>query len=424
MKLLLLTPQLPYPPRQGTTIRNFYLLKYLAQRHTVDLLSFCAPGEALAADSPLYTLCRRVATLPQPVRTTRQRLLDTIGSRLPDMARRLDDPAMHRLAQQWVSEEGYDVAQVEGIEMAQYGASVAQSRRQSRPIVVFDNHNCEYLLQKRNALTDLGNWRRWPAALYSLIQWQKLRRYEAACCRQADAVLAVSQADRAALERLVPGLNVTEIRNGIDLDAYQPTEPAPPQPPFKLLFTGKMDYRPNIDAVLWFGDAVLPLIQQQEPGVRFQIVGLNPHPRLAPLRANPAVEITGGVPDMRPYFAGATVCVIPMRVGGGTRLKALEAMACAKPIVSTSLGVEGIPVTDGRELLLADTPAAFAAATLEIIAAARQGARRGGGRVSGLGLRARRFVEAHYGWAQIMPGLERVYEATLTTRGQARHTES
>lgn len=424
MKLLLFTPQLPYPPHQGTTIRNFYLLKHLAQRHTVDLLSFLAPGEALAPDSPLHTLCRRVATLPQPVRTTRQRLFDTIGSRLPDMARRLDDPAMHQLAQQWVAEEGYDVVQIEGIEMAQYGASATQSRRQGRPIVVFDNHNCEYLLQKRNALTDLRNWRRWPAAAYSLVQWQKLRRYEAACCRQADAVLAVSQADRVALERLVRGLSVTEIRNGIDLDAYQPTEPAPPRPPFKLLFTGKMDYRPNIDAVLWFGRAVLPLIQQQEPNVRFQIVGLNPHARLDELRANPAIEITGGVPDVRPYFAGATVCVIPMRVGGGTRLKALEAMACAKPIVSTSLGVEGIPVTHGQELLLADTPAAFAAATLAILAAARQGARHEGGRVRGLGLRARRFVEAQYSWTQIMPGLERVYEATLATGAHARHTES
>lgn len=289
-------------------------------------------------------------------------------------------------------------------------------------MVVFDDHNCEYLLQKRNALTDLGNWRRWPAAAYSLIQWQKLCRYEAFCCRMADAVLAVSHADRAALELLVPGLTVTEIRNGIDLDAYQPTVTPSAQPPFNLLFTGKMDYRPNIDAVLWFGREVLPLIQRQEPNVHFQVVGLNPHARLDELRANPAIEITGGVPDVRPYFAAATVCVIPMRVGGGTRLKALEAMACGKAIVSTTLGVEGIPVTHGQELLLADTAPTFATATLAVITVAQHDAHHDARPISGLGLHARRFVEAHYSWAQIMPALEEVYEATLATRVDAYHT--
>ena len=181
----------------------------------------------------------------------------------------------------------------------------------------------------------------------------------------------------------------------------------PPVDPPRLVFTGKMDYRPNIDAVLWFGREVLPLVVAREPAVRFQIVGMNPHPRLDELRANPAVEITGAVADTRPYIYGAAAYVIPMRVGGGTRFKALEAMASARAIVSTRLGVEGIPVQSGQELLLADTPADFAAAVLRLIADAR-----GAGHLhSELGRQARRFVAEQYGWPAIVPRLEEVIRA-------------
>ncbi len=167
---------------------------------------------------------------------------------------------------------------------------------------------------------------------------------------------------------LAPGLDITVVSNGIDLAAYTPQTELPPVDPPRIVFTGKMDYRPNIDAALWFGREVLPLVTAAEPAVRFQIVGMNPHPRLDELRTNPAVEITGAVPDTRPYIYAAAAYVIPMRVGGGTRFKALEAMASARAIVSTQLGVEGIPVRSGQELLLADTPADFAAAVLRLIA--------------------------------------------------------
>jgi polysaccharide biosynthesis protein PslH len=398
MKLLVLTPQLPYPPRQGTTIRNFFLLKHLAARHRVDLLTFLAPDEQLTADNPLHQLCGRVAALPQPLRRSAQRALDTLRSPLPDMALRLEDAAMHRQVRSWLAGEQYDLVQIEGIEMAQYGLGITGGA--GRPLVVFDDHNCEYLLQKRNALTDLRQPARWAAAGYSLIQWQKLLRYEAEVCRQAQLVLAVSTADQAALQAIAPEVAVTVIANGIEPEAYTPAPPPAPAPPFRLLFTGKLDYRPNIDAALWFGRTVLPQIQAVEPEVVFEIVGRNPHPRLATLRTNPAVTLTGEVPDVRPYLASATVCLIPMRVGGGTRLKALEAMAAGKAIVSTRLGIEGIPVTHGQELLLADTPADYAAAVLRLI----DDARAGGALAGQLGQCARTLVETHYSWAQSWRG--------------------
>ena len=435
MKILLLTPQLPYPPRQGTTIRNYNLIRELAQHHTIDLLTFLAPGDALDVNSPLHGLCRHIGALPQPVRSSTQRALDTLRSPLPDMGLRLQSAPMHDLVQRWVQTNQYDLVQIEGIEMAQYGLRAVgkvddkltpnysqgrqadQKQMVARPILVFDDHNCEYLLQKRNALTDLSLPRRWAAAAYSLVQWQKLVRYEAHICRQADVVLAVSDADKAALAHLAPGQPITVVSNGIRVREYQGAPSSTPQAGvsgrFNLVFTGKMDYRPNIDAVLWFGRQVLPLIQARTPEVCFQIVGMNPHPRLDVLRANPAIEIVGAVSEAQPYIQNAAVYVIPMRVGGGTRFKALEAMACARPIVSTTLGVEGIPVRDGQELLLADSPQTFADAVVRLLDDAQSGATVN----RQLGEQARRFVENQYDWAQIMPHLEQAYAMAHADRG-------
>lgn len=423
MKILFFTPQLPYPPRQGTTIRNYNLIRALAQHHTIDLLTFLAPGETLEPTNPLTTLCRRIATLAQPVRSLSQRALDTLTARLPDMALRLESAAMYALAQQWTSTERYDIVQVEGIEMAQYGMAVVGKGQQTvgrgeqetamkRPILVFDDHNCEYLLQKRNALTDLRLPRRWIAAAYSLAQWQKLVYYERRICRQADVIVAVSAADKAALQTLAPDAALTIVANGIHVHEYQTAPANPDYAAPRLVFTGKMDYRPNLDAVLWFGRHVLPLIQVQEPQVRFQIVGMNPHRRLDELRANPAIEITGAVPDAQAYIQAAAVYVIPMRVGGGTRFKALEAMATGKPIVSTRLGVEGIPIQHEQQLLLADTPETFAAAVLRLLRDASQDEVL----TRQLGTQARCFVEKYYDWAQIIPRLEQAYADALIAK--------
>ena len=409
MKILFLTPQLPYPPHQGTTIRNYNLIRHLAVQHTIDLLTFVAPDQQPDPASPLYGVCRRIATLPQPVRAARQRIVDTLRSPLPDMALRLESQPMHELVDSWL-QDGYDMVQIEGIEMAQYGFHAlanpaAHKATGKRPLLIFDDHNCEYLLQQRNAFTDLRLPKRWPAALYSLIQWQKLRQYERQICQRADAVLAVSSVDQQALERLAPSLRVSVIANGIDALPDDSTAVQQPTVPPILLFTGKMDYRPNIDAVLWFAEQVLPLILSAVPKVRFQIVGMNPHPRLAGLRQHPAIEITGAVEAIEPYMHAATVYVVPLRVGGGTRFKVLDAMVHGKPIVSTSLGVEGIAVQDGVELLLADTPQPFADAVIRLLHDAAQEQTLG----NQLGQRARQFVLAEYSWQQIVPRLEAVY---------------
>lgn len=426
-KILFLTPQLPFPPNHGSAIRNYNLICTLADRHTVDLLTFFVPENPLDGSNPLHEICRSVAVVPQPKRSNRLRALDTIRRRWPDMALRLESAEMHKLVRQWVVEEQhstqYDVVQIEGIEMAQYALtildafesiSLADGEKRVRPAIVFDDHNCEYLLQKRNALNDLRIPRRLPAAAYSIVQWQKLKWYESLVCRKVDAVTVVSYADKVAVQGLVSNADVTVVSNGISItddsrSHAEELEARNTQRGKKLIFVGKMDYRPNVDAVLWFAEEVFPLIQAQEPTVTFDIVGMNPHDRLDTLRDRAGVSIVGKVAEIQPYLDAADVYVVPLRVGGGTRFKALEAMAASMSIVSTSLGVEGIPVEDEQELLIANTPTKFAEQVLRLLAneiearALRKKLEQNG----------RHFVEERYSWGKIVPILEQVYARIL-----------
>jgi sugar transferase (PEP-CTERM/EpsH1 system associated) len=405
MKILVLTPQLPYPPRQGTSIRNYNLIKYLALSHEVSLLSFVQPGDELAGIEHLRGLCRRVEVIEAPRRWPLQRFLVLAFSMQPDMALRLSSAEFRDRLTEMLREDSPDVVQVEGIELAQYGLI---TDRQHRPLLIFDDHNAEYVLQQRAFEIDLRQPTRWSAAFYSFVQWQKLRRYEALTCRRADRVVAVSKADAEALRRIAPGLEVVVVPNGVDIELYKPfglepvrAKPLKSQISNRIVFTGKMDFRPNVDAALWFCNEVLPLISAEVPDAHIDIVGQSPHSRLRPLAANPRITLTGRVPDDRPYIARAAVYVVPLRVGGGTRLKVLSAMAMGKAIVSTTLGCEGIPIAPGREAVLADTPIDFAR---EVVALLRDPERR-----EAMGRAARRLAEERFDWRKIIPLLERVY---------------
>jgi len=399
MKILFLTPQLPYPPQKGTALRNWGLIDGLAPRHELSLLSFRAPGQGEEIPPPLLDACERVATVPQPERTMRDRLLDMLTTGRPDMALRLKSEGYALRLAEWLAQEVFDVVQVEGIELAPY-LDVVEAAAQV-PMIVFDDHNCEYVLQRRVFLTDLTAPARWPGAAYSCVQWLRLRRYEAQICRRADRVLTVSEADADALKRLVPGLDPSVVPNGIDTRQYHP-EVVETQPrENSLVFTGTMDFRPNVDAMVWFVREALPLVQAEIPDVHVDVVGQRPHPRLDPLRENPSVTLTGFVEDVRPYIARAAVYVAPLRMGGGTRLKLLEAMAMEKAVVATRLGAEGYPVTDGRELVLADTATDFAESVISLL--------RSPNHRRALGRTARAFVEQRYDWRVIVPLVESGY---------------
>jgi len=404
VKLLVLTPQLPYPPHQGTTLRNYNLLKRLAPQHSIRLFSLLAPGDDPAAP-PLQSLCDHLLTAPQPRRRTADRLRHLLLSPLPDMALRLWSGSALAQLQAHVRQHRPHIIQVEGIEMAPYWLALAQSEPDLPP-VVYDAHNAEALLQQRAFAADVRRPRRWVAAAYSAVQTLKLRRYEQRIVRAASGIAAVSSADAVALQRLAPVARPLQVvSNGVDIDVYQPHAPYPnpyPQTGPHIVFTGKMDFRPNVDGVLWFAEQVLPRLQAAIPQVHFWIVGKSPHQRLDRLHQHPDITITGAVPDILPYIAHADLYVVPLLAGGGTRLKILEAMAMAKPIVSTRLGADGFAVEDGEQLALADTSAEFAARCQKLLHD-RQSA-------AAMGQRGRIFVEIRYNWDCIVPQLAHLYE--------------
>jgi glycosyltransferase involved in cell wall biosynthesis len=280
--------------------------------------------------------------------------------------------------------------------------------------IVFDAHNAETALQQRAllaGLADLRRPRRWPAAAYSWIQVGRLRRFERWACRSADWVVTVSESDRAAIGRLIPekAASMSVMPNSIDVNQYDYFLLSPDDlpGPFDLVFTGKMDYRPNVDAVLWFAEAVWPLIRAKRPQATWAIVGQKPHARLAKLKREEGITVIGRVEHVLPYLAASTVYILPLRIGSGTRLKLLEAMAAGMAIVGTSIGVEGFPVQTDREVVVTDSAAGMATAVLDLLAdpAAR----------SRLGAAARTFA-AQYDWRQIVPHFDRVYDEVSEAR--------
>lgn len=414
MRLLILAPQLPWPPNQGTALRNLNLIRVLAARHELRLVCF---GDPSADQGPLPGWGVDVTLVPAPPpRPFLRRLWELPTQPTPDLLRRLASPTMDRCLASLVDRLAgqVDVLQVEGIEMAPFGLSLHRqlARRGAAPRLVYDAHNAEWILQDRAWRADL---RRGPAGLpgllYSLIQTAKLRRYERRLLRAADAVVAVSAADAAVLRALAPGVNPVVVPNGVDTEAYQP-DPAVAADPDLVVFTGKMDFRPNIDGMAWFCETVWPLARALRPTLRLEIVGRDPVPRVRALASAAAgIAVTGAVPDVRPFIARAGIVVVPLRVGGGTRLKVLEAMAVGKAIVATRLGAEGLDLEDGREAVLADAPEAMAQALAELAA---DGTRR-----AELGRAARARAERDYGWEGLVRGMEGVYGGEHGLGGRA-----
>jgi sugar transferase (PEP-CTERM/EpsH1 system associated) len=400
MRLLFLTPQMPFPPQQGTALRNWGLLSRLAGNHEVWLLSFDERGANQPIPNEVRRACREVQTVAVPARTTTDRLRTLATSSLPDMAWRLWSPAFQRALGLWLRDHHFDIVQVEGIELARYlidaqGAAIPRNAQ-----FVFDDHNCEYILQKRTHEADLKRGRLHGAA-YSYVQWQRLHGFERAAMNAADATLAVSSQDAAVLKQLAPNKPVEVIPNGIDVASYSAfAAPAQHNTP-TIIFTGKMDFRPNIEAMLWFAREAWPAVKQAIPAAQLRIVGQKPSPRLDALRNDPDIVITGQVDDVRPHIAAADVYIAPLLAGGGTRFKLLEAMAMRKSIVTTALGCEGFDVQPGREMMIADTGSDFAGAVIELL--------RSEGRRRQLGERAFTFVSATYDWKAIVPNLEQVY---------------
>lgn len=402
--ILILTPQIPYPPRQGASMRNYYIIKGLAQNNRVSLLTFKEDNQSTDPETigPLLALCgQRVYTVNVPQRTTADRLRMMLISSYPDMGHRLHDDEFNQSLIKLITGELFDIIQIEGIELARTMPLIRQYSPES--LIVFDNHNAETELQRRALQTDWRKPQRWAGAAYSAVQVVKLSRFEAWACETADAVTVVSAADADHLRMLVPNLKAIAIPNCIDIEMYEGVQPTADKQ-YDLVFTGKMDYRPNVDAMLWFADEIWPIIKTNRPQTTLAIVGQKPHARLDPISDYSDITVTGFVESVGPYLLGAGVVIMPLRMGSGTRLKFLEACAAQKAIVSTYVGAEGFPVVQGKHAFLADEPTWFAEYCLSLLNNA-EGAQK-------LGRAAYEFAK-EYDWRRVIPTFEQVYKTAL-----------
>jgi sugar transferase (PEP-CTERM/EpsH1 system associated) len=406
VKILILAPQWPDPPRQGAAIRNAQITLYLARKHEVTLLTFETGADAGAEIYDLRTVCHRVEVIPAPTRTSSERLIRMLASSMPDMGWRLYSETMWHRVEELCREEKFDAIHVEGIEMAPYGLHALHLLPKAR--LVYDAHNAEYLLQRRAFTTDIKQVRRLPRALYSLLQWLRLRRFERHLALASKRVLAVSPADLSAISRLANALRnrVVLLPNGVE-PSYWARNAVMPQDVLvgqsALVFDGTMDYRPNVDAVLWFASEVWPLVRAERPHARFYIVGRNPAPEVLALSEDTGIIVTGAVDDTRPWVAGAEVYVVPMRMGGGVRLKVLQAMSMGCAIVSTPMGAEGIALRPGKDMLITFSPQGFANAIL-LLMSSRD-------RRRALGQSSRELVTSLYSWDSLLPVLDEIYPA-------------
>jgi glycosyltransferase involved in cell wall biosynthesis len=238
--------------------------------------------------------------------------------------------------------------------------------------------------------------------LYFGLQAERMQRYEGHVCRNAAQVIAVSAGDAAAMRKLFGAARVSAIPTGVDLDYFR--QPAGPARNADLIFTGSMDWMPNIDAMRWFVSEVLPLIRRRRPATSLAIVGRTPPPELQAWgRRDPLIQVSGTVPDVRPYLWGSAIAIVPLRIGGGTRLKIYEAMAARIPVVSTSIGAEGLTIHPPQDIRLADTPAAFAEECLALLddPAAHE-------RIASA---AWEMVSASFSWEHVVREFEKILES-------------
>jgi glycosyltransferase involved in cell wall biosynthesis len=369
--------------------------------HTISLLSFHdgSNGGASAAGTPLPEYCAQIESVVPPRRTAIHRLRDLLLSGQPDLARRLETPAFRERLREILRRTSFDLIQFEGLEMAIYLPLVRQMQPHAK--LIYDAHNAEYALQQAIAEVESANPQRLPAALYSRIQAQRIARFERTICAQADAVIAVSPEDADMLRPFRPDGQVSVLANGIFTDEYAVPTQGVELRGTVLVFTGKMDYRPNVDAMQWFTGSILHKIRDRCPEAQLYIVGQKPHSSLQTLREDDSVEVTGWVAQVQPFLRAAQVYVAPLRMGSGTRLKILEAMAAGCAVVATSAAVAGLEEEARTALKIADGEGDFADAVIELLENPKQRQK--------LGQKAQQIVRKDYDWAALIPSLLNIY---------------
>jgi len=395
MRILWLNSGLLLPLDKGGKLRTWHLLRHLSRRHDISYLSFSEPSQNAADIHGMGEVASEVVTIPRtdpPKGTVRF---------YTDAARYLLDPAPYAVAKYRAGT--YRDALERLVRDRRFDAVVCDflppivnlPAALPCPAILF-THNVEAEIWRRHTENATN-----PVTRFLLgEQWRRMLRFERAALERFDLVLCVSDADRHTFGRLYPDALKAPahvVKTGVDTDYFAPMT-ARASRPAHLVFTGSMDWLPNEDGMQYFVREILPRIRQVEPQTTLSIIGRAPTPAVKRLAELPGIEVTGRVDDVRPHIADGSVYIVPLRIGGGTRLKIFEAMSMAKAVVSTTVGAEGLPVTHGHDIVIADEPARFAQTVVHLIRDAELRGR--------IETEARRLMVDRYDWSAVAEDFE------------------
>lgn len=406
MKILWLKTELLHPVDKGGRIRTYQMLKELRKEHEITYLTLDDGNAAPDARDLSSEYCSNLITVPHSVAPKFNprfyaEIAGNLFSELPYFIAKYHSPAMRQKIEDVLAENAHDILVCDFLHPA-----INLPDEINIPTLLFQ-HNVEAMIWKRHYQVANNFGKR----AYLRSQWHRAVTFEKQTCSRFDAVVAVSRDDAEVFRNDYGHGRVFDIGTGVDTDYFTPVNGDRTTKP-NIVFTGSMDWLPNSDAVQWFIKEIFPLIKQEVPEATFTVVGRDPFPDLLELaKRDTAIRVTGRVDDVRPYMREAAVFVVPIRIGGGTRLKIFEAMAMGLPVVSTTVGAEGLPVTDGNEIVLRDSPDTFSRSVISLLQDRQM--------ASKTAETACRVVRDKFGWSSIAKQFEEIVVEVIDTRKDA-----
>jgi len=394
-QLLQIAPRWPWPLDTGAKLRNFHLARSLSPQARVALAAF---GGELRVDEPAQPY-QPAVSVPREGHNSFGKLIRGAVGKTPLPLLNYRSEKMARAVQELIGAYDFDIVQFESIHLMPYLPIVRAARKPM--LAVLDWHNIESALLEQYSDRQSNPLRR----TYARRTAKLMRRMEARAAREFDAHIVCSDEDARRLGALHPDVRIFVIENGVDVARFTEARCASAAR-HRIVFVASMDYHANIDAAVWFAQMIWPRLRQAQPNLTFTIVGRDPAPEVRKLTAIPGVEVTGTVPDVRPFYREAFAAIAPLRVGSGSRLKILEAMAAGVPVVATSCGAEGLAVQPGDNVLIGDSAEALCEAIVSLTRNQEMGAR--------LIESGRALVKAHYDWSTIGTRLLEDYQLLLS----------
>jgi glycosyltransferase involved in cell wall biosynthesis len=415
-RILFLSQLLPYPPDAGPKIRSYYVLRHLAQKNQITLLAFSRPDDTPEAIQHLQEFCENVHLIPMH-RSLIQNLVSMAASIMKGTSfiiQRDYVPEMAQTFDRLLKATPFDAVHTDQLWMAQYALRAKKLSPNTK--VVMDEHNACFQIWQRLAAGEHNPIKR----LLMEREWRKLKNYEAKACSRFDQLVTVTDEDNLILKNLVASQaplsnlvfstpstkNIITIPICVDTQSSVPVEPNPGS--LDVLHLGTMFWAPNVEGVIWFTRKVWPIVIDQIPQATFTIAGKNPPIEIRELSNNghpsSAIRVTGYIPDPQPLLKKAGVFIVPLLAGGGMRVKIIDAWRWGLPIVSTSIGAEGVHIKPGENILIADDPLTFAQSIVRVLKEASLSER--------LRLNGRRWVEEHYNWRTVYSKWDVIYSGS------------